>query len=330
MSTFCHQIFRVALCCCLLTLAGAPPSRAVAPERDAAETSLDPALGITTFPLYPGRAPGAKGDAPADVPTLTLFRPVHPSGSAVLVAPGGSYLMLAANHEGREPADRLAALGVTVFVLKYRLGPSYVYPVPLEDSRRAVRLVRSLASTYGYSPDRIGMMGFSAGGHLTAITGTLPEAGHPDDPDPVNRESSKLNFLILVYPWLNAMQPPVANPYSPGKFYINYCSVIRGLTQTDCARLDAQYTPLTRITAQSPPTFIVHTVDDDTVPVSTSVDFFTALHRDSADCELHLFAHGPHGFGPGMENATLAPWQDLLANWMRAHGWLTALPASSR
>ena len=290
--------------------------------------TLDPTLAITTLPLYSGPVPNAKGTAPADTPTLTLFRPLRPNGTAVIVVPGGAYLNLASNHEGRQEADRLTEAGVTAFVLKYRLGPTYLYPVPLDDARRAVRLVRSLASTYGYSPDRIGMMGFSAGGHLAATAGTLPTPTGPDTTDSVDKQPSDLNFLILVYPWLNAMQPPVPNPYQPGKDYINYCSVTHGLTQGDCARFDPQYTPTNHITPSTPPTFLVHTADDNTVPVTASVDFFTAMHRAGADAELHIFHHGPHGFGTGVDQPELGVWQDLLLTWLRTHNLLT--PAQPR
>jgi acetyl esterase/lipase len=306
-------VFASILCLCGASLPAQLPGE---------DTGIDANLGMSTIPLWPHGAPGAKGTAPTDVPTLTVFRPSRANGTAIIVAPGGAYIHLAANHEGREPADRLSELGITTFVLRYRLGPTYRYPVPLEDARRAVRLVRSLAPKYGFSPDRIGMMGFSAGGHLTAITGVLPEDGKPGDPDPVERESSRLNFLVLGYPWLNAMQPPVPNPYQPGKNYINLCSVTEGLTQADCTRLDPQYTPEAHVTAATPPTFIVHTADDATVPVSTSVGFFTAMHKAGADCELHIFGHGPHGFGPGGDNPELASWQETLTLWLRAHGLL--------
>lgn len=238
----------------------------------------------------------------------------------MIIAPGGGYVNLASNHEGREPADLLTSLGVTVFVLKYRLGPSHLYPIPLQDARRAVRVVRSLAPKLGYASDRIGMMGFSAGGHLTAMTGTAPEAGKPADADPVEHESSALNFLILGYPWLNAMQPQVQG--SKG-LMINYCSVTRGLTAADCARLDAEYTPERRVSADTPPTFIFHTTDDGVVPVQTAISFFSAMQRAGRDVELHVFAHGSHGVGLGGGDPALSEWPHVLELWLRAHGWLT-------
>ena len=298
------------------------------PQLHAQTPTLDPALAIETLPLYNGPVPNAKGTAPADTPTLTVFRPKQSNGTALIIAPGGGYTNLATSYEGRQEADRFSELGITVFVLKYRLGPTYLYPIPLDDARRAIRIVRSLATKYRYSPDRIGMMGFSAGGHLAATAATLPEDGHPSDPDPVEHESSKLNFLALIYPWLNAMQPQVADPSNGNKLMINYCSVTRGLTQADCTRLDPQYTPLIHVTATTPPTFMVHTADDKTVPVATSVEFFNRMHTAGADCELHLFGHGPHGFGTGSDNVTLIVWQDLLTNWLRAHILLTPPPSA--
>lgn len=318
------KVWKAVPVCVLLAFAVLVQQRPAGAQTAAGAASappLDPALGITTLPLWPGGAPGAKGESAADVPTLTVFRPAHPNGTAVIVAPGGAYIRLSAGYEGREPADRLTELGVTAFVLKYRLGPTYLYPVPLEDARRAVRLVRSLAGQYGYSPDRIGMMGFSAGGHLTAITGTLPEPGKADDPDPVERESSALNFMILVYPWLNAMEPQVVDSRT-GKTMINYCSVTQGLTQADCARLNPEYTPVTHVSRTTPPTILFHTTTDSTVPVATSVQFYSAMQAAGDDCELHIFGHGPHGFGPGATQ-TLYEWQTLLEHWMRERGWLT-------
>lgn len=303
-----------------LMLLGLCSASALAQTTAADREPLDPALGITTIRLWNGPAPGAKGDAEPDTPTLTVLQPTHPNGTAVIIAPGGAYLHLAANLEGRQPGDRLAALGITVFILKYRLGPTYLYPVPLEDARRAVRLVRSLAPRYGYSPDRIGMMGFSAGGHLTAITGTLPDPGRPGDPDPVEHQSSQLDFMVLVYPWLNAMQPQLMGPRGA---MINYCSVTHGLTQADCTRLNPEYTPVLHVSSTTPPAILFHATTDNTVPVSTSVQFYSAMQAAGRDCELHIFAHGPHGFGTGGSDPALSEWPHILENWLREHGWLT-------
>src|SRR5438552_16106628 len=145
----------------------------------------DSFLGIATFPLWEGGAPEALGNAADDVPTITIFRP-HAgtgNGTAVIVAPGGAYLGLAANLEERQVADWFTSRGVTAFVLKYRLGRKYLYPIPLGDARRAIRLVRSRAKEFGIVPNRVGMMGFSAGGHLTAMASTMFDDGQPTSPD---------------------------------------------------------------------------------------------------------------------------------------------------
>ncbi len=147
-----------------------------------ADQALDPALDISTLQLWPSGAPQVEGTPTGDLPTLTVFLPQkgRGTGSAVIVAPGGAYLGLASNLEGRQVADWFTSQGMTAFVLKYRLGAKYLYPIPLQDAQRAVRLVRSLAATYGFLPDRIGIIGFSAGGHLAAATGTLFDAGNPE------------------------------------------------------------------------------------------------------------------------------------------------------
>ncbi len=193
-------------CGMVLMLTGAAAAQTAAPSR-ATPVAEDAFLGTATYRLYDGDAPGAAGKADLDVPTLTVFRP-HPrtgNGTAIVIAPGGAYLGLAANLEGRQVADFFAARGVTAFVLKYRLGRTYLYPTPLRDAQRAIRFVRARAAEFGIIPDRIGMMGFSAGGHLTASAATFVEPGRPDAPDPIERVGSRPDFIVLGYPWLNAM-----------------------------------------------------------------------------------------------------------------------------
>jgi acetyl esterase/lipase len=283
------------------------------------EQAIDPALGISTLQLWPKQAPQIAGTDPADLPTLTLFLPQKGkgTGSAVIVAPGGAYIGLASNLEGRQVADWFTARGVTAFVLKYRLGAKYLYPIPLEDAQRAVRLVRSLASVYGFAPDRIGMVGFSAGGHLAAATGTLFDAGKPGSADPVERLSSRPDFLVLGYPWLNAMQP--------SGNYITYCSKIKILPPETCKLDEQKYTPSLHVTPQTPTTFIYSTTDDQTVPISASVNFYNALIAAGVPAELHIFRHGAHGSGMGAGIASLDLWPVLVEQWLRDQGLLTPI-----
>ena len=281
-------------------------------------------LGTATFRLWESGAPGARGEAEADIPTLTLFRP-HArtgNGTAVIIAPGGAYLGLAANLEGRQVADWFTARGVTAFVLKYRLGKDYLYPTPLTDAQRAIRLVRSRAAEFGIAPDRVGMMGFSAGGHLTAAAGTVFDAGKADSPDPVDRASNRPDFLVLGYPWLNAM-----NKMGPGDV-ISYCSVLK-IEPERCLPFE-QYSPDRHVSALTPPTFIYHTTDDELVPVGGSVAFYTKLMTAGVPVEMHLFAKGRHGSGLGLGDPALDNWPMLLEAWMRARGLLTSVAAAAR
>jgi len=302
------QRFFLPALCLLAAVLGAPHGRAQV---------LDPALGISTIPLWPSGAPEVAGADAADLPTLTVFLPQKGkgTGSAVVVAPGGSYLGLASNLEGRQVADWFTSLGLTAFVLKYRLGAKYLYPIPLEDAQRAVRLVRSSATSYGFLPDRIGFIGFSAGGHLAAATGTLFDAGKADAGDPVERLSSRPDFLILGYPWLNAMQP--------SGHYITYCSLIKTISPETCKLDEQKYTPSLHVTPQTPTTFIYSTTDDGTVPISASVNFYNALIAAGVPAELHIFRHGEHGSGMGAGSAALDQWPGLLEQWLRDQGLLT-------
>jgi acetyl esterase/lipase len=294
--------------CLLATVLGAPHGRT---------QGLDPALGISTIPLWPSDAPEVAGTDAADLPTLTVFLPQkgRGTGSAVVVAPGGSYLGLASNLEGRQVADWFTARGLTAFVLKYRLGAKHLYPIPLEDAKRAVRLVRSSATSYGFQPDRIGFIGFSAGGHLAAAAGTLFDGGKADAGDPVERISSRPDFLILGYPWLNAMQP--------SGHYITYCSMMKNIPPETCKLDEQKYTPSLHVTPQTPTTFIYSTTDDQTVPISASVDFYNALIAAGVPAELHIFRHGEHGSGMGAGSAALDQWPVLLEQWLRDQGLLT-------
>ena len=273
---------------------------------------LDPALGITTLPLYAEGPPPTGNQAPEDAPTLTVFVPQtgRGNGSAVIVAPGGAYLGLAANLEGRQVADWFTGRGFTAFVLKYRLGAKNIYPVPLEDAQRAMRLVRSKAPIYKLAPDRIGIVGFSAGGHLAAEVAVAPDAPSASGSDPVNSLSARPDFVVLGYPWLNAMEPQVAKE-------ITYCSLIHAVTPAQCTDFATRYTPKLHVTAQTPTTFIYSTTDDATVPIRASTEYYDAMVKAGAPVEMHLFRHGDHGSGVGLGQASLDQWTVLLEQWLR-------------
>lgn len=262
--------------------------------------------------LWPGGAPGALGNEDADRPNLTIYMPqANGVQSGVVVCPGGGYGMLAVDHEGKQIADWLNARGVAAFVLRYRLGPRYHHPIELDDAERALRFVRYHAADYGIAADRIGIWGFSAGGHLASTAGTHFDSGQAGAPDPIDRISSRPDFLILCYPVIT-MQDPYAHRGSR--------TFLLGNAPAQ-AEMDAM-SPELHVTAQTPPVFLFSTTDDHTVPIMNSVMFYSALVKAGVSVEMHLFQHGGHGSGLGVGNAQLSVWPDsLLLKWMREKGY---------
>jgi acetyl esterase/lipase len=274
-------------------------------------------LGIQTIRLWSGDAPQAKGNACEDTPTLTIFEPQngHQNGSAVVVLPGGAYAGLAANLEGRQVADWFAARGFRAFVLSYRLSSNgYLLPVPLLDARRAVQLVRARARDYQIDPNRIVIIGFSAGGHLAALSGTQFVAGNPDAEDPIDRVSSRPDYLVLGYPWIGAISSDTS--------HLTYCKIFNVMDR--CEALRTAYSPELFVTKDTPPTFWFHTFNDETVPVEQGLRFYAALIKAGVPAEAHVFSNGPHGTGLGKADAALDQWPNLLEIWLRAQGLLTA------
>ena len=305
----------VALLAGLPALAQNPPCAAIGTH--------DEFLGVQTIRLWPADAPQAKGKACEDTPTLTVFEPQdgHGNGSAVVVLPGGAYLGLAANLEGRQVADWFAAHGFVAFILKYRLSSNgYLLPVPLLDARRAVQTVRARAADYHIDPNRIALIGFSAGGHLAALAATQPVAGKPDADDPVERVSSRPNYLVLGYPWIGAISSDTS--------HLTYCKLFDVMDR--CEALRTAYSPDLFVTKDTPPTFIFHTFNDETVPVEQSLRFYDALVKDGVQSEIHIFANGPHGTGLGKSDAALDQWPVLLETWLRAQGLLNAKTAANK
>jgi acetyl esterase/lipase len=266
-----------------------------------------------TFPLWKNGAPGAQGKSSEDIPTLTLYMPSHPSKSdtGVIVAPGGSYTVLAMNHEGRQVANWLNSLGMTAFVLKYRLGPKYHHPIELGDAQRAIRLVRSRAKDFGIRSDRIGIMGFSAGGHLAATLGTHYDHGEPAASDPIDRVSCRPDFLVLAYPVISFVAS-----------YSHSASARNLLGDNPDMKVRQELSNELHVTSDTPPTFLFSTTTDKVVPVENSVSFYLALHTAGVPAELHIFQKGPHGVGLDSADPVLGIWPTLLANWMRQRGLL--------
>ncbi len=273
-------------------------------------------LGIQTVRLWPGDAPGAKGKGCEDTPTLTIFEPRNGSGngSAVVVLPGGGYERLAAVHEGREVADWFTERGFRAFVLSYRLSShGYLLPVPLEDARRAIQTVRARARDYFIAPNRIVVIGFSAGGHLAALAATQFVPGNPDADDAIDRVSSRPDYLVLGYPWIGAISSDTS--------HLTYCKLFNVMDR--CEALRAAYSPDLFVTKDTPPTFLFHTFNDQTVPVEQSLRFYEALVKAGVPAEMHIYANGPHGVGLGGSDAVLDRWPNLLEGWLRAQGLLS-------
>lgn len=287
------------------------PALRPAPVRAQQAAALQPPPAL---PLWMGRAPGALGDSAVDRPTITPF-PVpdgRGNGTAVVVLPGGGYQHLAMDHEGYQVARWLNSLGVAAFVVQYRLGPKYHHPTELMDAQRALRTVRARAAQWGVNPARIGIMGFSAGGHLASTAGTHFDGGDPRAPDPIDRVSSRPDFMILGYPVIT-----LADPYTHKGSRQNL------LGSSPDPALVALLSNETQVTGNTPPTFLMHTSDDATVPVENSILFYQALRRAGVPAEMHIYETGRHGFGLGTGNPALSTWPGQLATWLRARGLLT-------
>jgi acetyl esterase/lipase len=280
---------------------------------------LPPAGSQQTLVLWPQGAPLATGKAEGDIPKLYSF-PAPGAGphTAVIVMPGGGYLHLVNEKEGAVEARWLNAHGVSAFVLAYRLSPAYKYPAAMLDGTRAVRYVRANAAALGVAPDKIGIWGFSAGGHLAGSLAAIHDAGDPKASDPVERASSRPDFAILSYARLTMSGDVPRKPDS--------MSSILGPHPTQAA-IDA-ISPDKHVTKDTSPSFIYSTGGDQSVdPLNASV-FYEALKRAGVPVELHIFERGPHGTGMAQTLAPelheLAIWPTLLANWMMQNGWMSA------
>ncbi len=262
--------------------------------------------------LWPNGSPGALGTGALDKPSITIYLPAqNPTHTGIVIFPGGGYGMLAINGEGTKIAQWLNARGVAAFVVTYRLGPRYHHPVELLDAQRAIRYARSHAADDGLDPTRIGIWGFSAGGHLASTAGTHFDDGNPKADDPIERAGSRPDFMILAYPVIS-MEPGITN--APTMHNL--------LGEQPNPALQNELSNETQITAQTPPTFLFSTTNDSAVPIMNSVLFYEGLVRAGVPAEIHIFEQGHHGSGLGQNNPQLSMWPILLQNWLHLHGWM--------
>lgn len=266
-----------------------------------AQDSTEPAL----IPLWPDNA-----DA-----TLQLYQPPADKASkaAIIVCPGGGYAHLA-KHEGHDVAQWFQSIGITAIVLKYRRGTQYGHPVPLNDAQRAIRTARANASKWQIDPARIGIMGFSAGGHLAASASTHFDDGNStatDPPPSPEKFSSRPDFSILGYPVIT-MTLPFTHKGSRKN--------LLGDTPSD-ALVDLMSNEK-QVTAKTPPTFIFHSVDDKVVPLENTLLYVEALRKANVPFEFHVYETGNHGYGLAKNNPKINTWPTLLENWLRSRGFL--------
>ena len=281
--------------------------------------------------LWPEGVPNYNPDAPkehmdsdghviaVDHPSITFFPAPADlnTGTAVIVCPGGGYVRLAIEKEGTSCAEWLNSLGVNVFVLRYRM-KEYGQPAPLQDVLRAIRTVRSRAADFHVNPDRVGVLGASAGGHVAASATVLFDDPAGKTGAPLDSVSGRPDFSILLYPVITMKEP-----------YAHQGSVHGLLGATPDPKQVAFWSLEDRVGPNDPITFIVHSAEDKTVPIENSLQLFEAMHKAGVECDLRVYAKGPHGFGlarllPGV----VSTWTSDCETWLRIHGLLA--PANSK
>jgi len=303
----------VAFACVII---GISPTGTVAAEHAAISQKVEL--------LWPTGAPGAKGNKDGDKPTLTIYLPSKSrkghlsvekaTGTAVVICPGGGYGHLAMDHEGHQIAQWLNSLGVAGFILKYRhrnSGAGYGHPAPLQDAQRAISIVRSRAKEWNINPNRIGILGFSAGGHLASTAGTHFHKGRSDVKDPIDRVSCRPDFMVLVYPVISLIE------------WCAHSGSRRNLLgDKPDEKLVENLSNERQVTPETPPTFLIHTYEDTGVPAENSIFFYLALRKAKVPSEMHIYQKGRHGFGLGQNHGAVSTWPLRCQDWMRGLGLL--------
>ncbi|MBE3639367.1 alpha/beta hydrolase [Mangrovicoccus sp. HB182678] len=292
----------------------------------------EPLTDEATLSLWGGTAPGAPDGLEQVVverskslyradralmgitdPSLTVFRPEHPNGTSMIVAPGGSYRRVVLDKEGIEIARAMAERGITSFLLSYRLpgeGHENATEAPLADAQRAVRMVRGHAQDWGLDPAKVGFLGFSAAGHLGGSIATMYDRETYDRDDADAGVSARPDFVALIYPVMTMEDGPV---------HAGSREALLGAAPT--AEQIAAWSPEQHVTAETPQTFLLHADDDPSVDSENAIRFYMALHEAGVPAELHVFRDGGHGFGiRGAGDRPVAGWPDLLAGWLDATG----------
>lgn len=280
-----------------------------------------------TLPLYPeGKVPNYKAAGEVEKrettdilrislvqsPDIAVYLPTrrNATGQAVVICPGGGYGILAYEWEGTEVAKWLNSKGIAGIVLKYRLpnAKSNITPhlSPLMDAKRALRLVRANAAKWNIQKDRIGVMGFSAGGHLASTLLTQSDEGNNASPDSIEQQSSRPDFGVLVYPVIS-MSKPIMHQGSRNNL----------IGSNPVAELATKYSSELQVTKATPPTFLIHAMDDGAVPMENSLLFFQAMKEAGVTGELHVYPMGEHGFGLGIGKGAVENWTNLCAEWMK-------------
>ncbi len=247
------------------------------------------------------------------IPTLSIFRPqkVKANGTAIIICPGGGYVVVAAGNEGLDVAEKFNEIGVTVFVLKYRI-PNVATMVnpeigPLQDLQEAIRIVREGASEYNIDPDKIGIVGFSAGGHLAATAGTHFHKSVIDNPRNCNLRP---DFLILIYPLISFTDA-----------LTNFAARQQLIGKNPSTQKITAYSNELHVTSETPPTFLVHATDDLSVKVQNSLSFYQALVENKVPAEMHIYQNGGHAFELNLPNEKEL-WMERCTNWMESNGLL--------
>lgn len=266
--------------------------------------------------LWADGAPGAKGDADGDKPSVTIYLPDtdKATGAAVVICPGGGYGHLAMDHEGHQIARWLNSFGVAGFIVKYRhrgSGAGYGHPAPLTDTQRAISTVRGRAKKFNIDPKRIGILGFSAGGHLASSAATHFHTGKTDAADKIDRVSCQPDFAVLIYPVISFTE-----------WFTHKGSRRNLLGKEPDAELVKKFSNELQVTTRTPSTFLVHTYGDTVVPAENSISFYLALRKAKVPAEMHLYEKGRHGFGLGKDISGTSSWPKRCQEWMRNRGLL--------